>query len=65
MRLNDREFEHWKEGLTIQDVIDIMRFVYPRLVIKVNGKLIKKEEYSSFVLQENDDLKIYHLLAGG
>lgn len=65
MKLNNREFEGWKEGLTIQDVIEINRFTYKRLVVKVNGKLIKKEEWSNFVLEENDDLKIHHLLAGG
>jgi thiamine biosynthesis protein ThiS len=65
MLLNNRQFEHYVENMTIQDVIDVMRFTYPRLVIKVNGQLIQKKEYSNFFLNENDDVKIHHLLAGG
>jgi thiamine biosynthesis protein ThiS len=65
MLLNNREFEHYKKNMTIQDVIDIMNFTYPRLVVKVNGHLIQKNEYGQTQLNENDDVKIHHLLAGG
>ena len=65
MLLNNRQFEHYVENMTIQDVIDVMKFTYPRLVVKVNGKLIQKKEYSNVFLNENDDVKIHHLLAGG
>lgn len=65
MLLNNRIFEHYTENMTIGDVIEIMRFTYPRLVVKVNGRLIQKSEYSFTILNENDDVKIHHLLAGG
>ncbi len=65
MQLNNRSFEHFREGMTIQDVIDVMNYIYPKLVIKVNDVLIEREECITFVLKENDDLKIHHLLAGG
>lgn len=65
MILNNRPFEKWQEGMTIGDVIRLMNYIYPRLVIKVNGVLVEREDCDSFVLKENDDLQIYHLLAGG
>lgn len=65
MLLNNRIFEHYRKDMTISDVIEVMRFTYPRLVIKVNGRLIQKSEYNSTILNENDDVKIHHLLAGG
>ncbi|KUK72597.1 MAG: Uncharacterized protein XD91_1205 [Clostridiales bacterium 38_11] len=65
MLLNDRIFEHYKDDMTIGDVIEVMRFTYPRLVVKVNGRLIQKSEYNATILNENDDVKIHHLLAGG
>ena len=65
MLLNNREFEHYEGNMTISDVIEIMRFTYPRLVVKVNGRLIQKNDYDSTILNENDDVKIHHLLAGG
>jgi thiamine biosynthesis protein ThiS len=65
MKLNNREFENFKDNMTIKDVIEVMGYTYPRLVIKLNGKLIPKTEYSNTFVKENDDLKIHHLLAGG
>lgn len=65
MRLNDRPYPQWKEGMTIQDVIIERNFIYPKLVIKLNDKLIEKPDYTKIKVQEKDDLKIHHLLAGG
>ena len=65
MRLNDRPYPQWKKGMTIQDVIEERNFIYPKLVVKVNDRLVEKIEYSSVRLEEEDDLKIHHLLAGG
>ena len=65
MRLNDRPYDNWQEGLTIQGVIEYMHFSWPKLVVKVNGTLVWPEDYGNVVLKENDDLKIHHLLGGG
>ena len=65
MRLNDRPYEDWHEGLTIRGVMEHMKFTLPKLVVKVNGQLVWPEDYDNVVLNENDDLKIHHLLGGG
>lgn len=65
MTLNDRPYENWHEGLTIKGVMEFMNFTWPKLVVKVNGELVWPEDYDNVVLEENDDLKIHHLLAGG
>lgn len=65
MRLNDRPYDDWREGLTIQGVMEHMRFTWPKLVVKVNGQLVWPEDYGNVVLKETDDLKIHHLLGGG
>jgi thiamine biosynthesis protein ThiS len=65
MLLNDRQYEFFEEGITIKSVIEKMNYIYPKLVVRVNDVLIEKEDYEKTVLSENDDVKIYHLLAGG
>lgn len=65
MRLNDRPYDNWYEGLTIRGVMEYMHFSWPKLVVKVNGQLVWPEDYDNVVLKENDDLKIHHLLGGG
>ncbi len=51
MRLNDRPYENWHEGLTIRGVMDYMHFTWPKLVVKVNGQLVWPEDYGNVVLR--------------
>ena len=65
MILNHKEYKGWREGLTVQNVIDENTFTWPKLVVKRNGKVIWPEEYEITVLEETDDLEVIHLLGGG
>ncbi len=65
MMLNHRPYQDWHEGLTVQGVIEHMKFTWPKLVVKINGKLIWPEQYGQAQLAEGDDLEIIHLLGGG
>ena len=65
MILNHKEYKGWREGLTVQNVIDENTFTWPKLVGKRNGKVIWPEEYGITVLEETDDLEVIHLLGGG
>lgn len=65
MQLNHRGYDGWREGLTVQELIQECRFTWPKLVVKRNGKVIWPEEYGAAVLDEEDDLEVIHLLGGG
>jgi len=65
MVLNHRPYKGWREGITVQDVIRENKFTWPKLVVKVNKKLVWPEEYEQTVLMEEDDLEVMHLLGGG
>ena len=65
MTLNRRPYSNWREGLTIQDVIDENRFTWPKLVVKLNRKVIWPEQYAETLIDEGDDLEVLHLLGGG
>ncbi len=65
MKLNHRDYTGWREGLTVQALLEECRFTWPKLVVKQNGKVVWPEEYGDTVLQETDDLEVIHLLGGG
>ena len=65
MKLNHRDYKDWREGLTVQALLAENKFTWPKLVVKLNGKVIWPEEYESTVLNESDDLEVIHLLGGG
>lgn len=65
MQLNHREYKDWREGLTVQALIEEQKFTWPKLVVKLNGRVVWPEEYGTAVLSETDDLEVIHLLGGG
>ncbi len=55
----------WQENMTIDIILRIMKYTFKMLVIKVNGELIKKEEYGTKNVTVNSEVKIIHLISGG
>lgn len=51
--------------VTVRELLTIKRFTFKMLVIKVNGVLVKKDQYEHFTIHENDDVQVIHLVSGG
>jgi len=64
IKLNNRDFQ-WEEGMTVEDIMKIKKFSYSRIIVKVNDKHIEQEDYATTVVNDGDDVKMIHLLAGG
>ncbi len=64
IKVNSRDFE-WEEGLTVEKLLAKKRYTYPKIIVRINEKLILKAEYASTSIQDGDDVKVIHLLAGG
>ncbi|MFA5524686.1 MAG: sulfur carrier protein ThiS [Tissierellales bacterium] len=62
--INGKEHE-WSQELTIQRILDIKRYTFPKIIVKVNGNLIAKHEYAETLIHDGDEVQIIHLLAGG
>ncbi|HQO10450.1 MAG TPA: sulfur carrier protein ThiS [Clostridiales bacterium] len=55
----------WKEGMTVQDVLDAMKYTFKLIIVKVNGELVKREMYGSYSVPDNADVEVNHLISGG
>lgn len=55
----------WEEGMTIASLLKKMNFTFRMLVIKVNGNLIKKDQYENTIIPQNADVAVIHLISGG
>lgn len=55
----------WEEIMTITRILKIMNYTFKMLVVKVDGKLIKKNEYESTIVSPGADVKVIHLISGG
>lgn len=63
--LNNRPQFFEEENLTITEVLKLKKFSFKMLVIKVNGKLIKKNQYDIQEVAHGDNVQILHLISGG
>jgi thiamine biosynthesis protein ThiS len=53
------------EGGTVKQLLEMKRFVYPRIIVSINNILILPEEYDNTHIRDGDDVRVIHLLAGG
>ena len=63
--LNNRPQFFEADRLTIAEILKLKTFSFKMLVIKVNGKLIKKNQYDEQEVIDGDNVQIIHLISGG
>jgi len=63
--LNNRKETFKNNQLTISELLVEKNFTFKFLVIKINRKLIKKENYKTATIKDGDDVMVLHLISGG
>ncbi len=51
--------------ISVSELLRLKNFTFKMLVIKINGKLVKKDEYESVQIHDGDDVHVLHLISGG
>lgn len=60
---NPESFE--KNEISISEILQEKNYVFKMLVIKVNDKVVRKDEYNNTFVKEGDNVVILHLVSGG
>ncbi|MBN1387661.1 MAG: sulfur carrier protein ThiS [Bacteroidales bacterium] len=63
--LNNRPEEFVQGEITVSEMLRIKRFTYRMRLVKINGKLIKKDEYDKAIIREGDNVQMLYLMSGG
>lgn len=65
--LNNKEeiLDTSKTSLTINEVRALKKYSFRNLIVKINGQLIKRENFDSAEVRKGDNVEIIHLIAGG
>jgi len=50
---------------TVNELLRMKNFTFKMLIVKINGKLVKKEDYVTAMISEGDDVNVLHLISGG
>ncbi len=62
--VNGRAVE-WEEQMTVQRLLEKIKFSQRLHIVKMNDDIIKKELYPTKIVPENAHLTILRLVAGG
>jgi sulfur carrier protein len=64
--LNNRETKiPERNQMTVKQLLDYMRYVFPNIVVKVNGVLVRKAQYEDVLVCDGDKVEAIHMISGG
>jgi sulfur carrier protein len=63
--LNNRDEEFDKETITVSEMLILKKFSYKMRIVKVNGKLITRDEYDKAIIKDGDNVQMIYLMSGG
>jgi len=63
--LNNTPEEFIEEEMTVNELLKAKTYTFKMLIVKINGVLVKKNEYSTAMIRDQDDVMVLHLVSGG
>jgi len=65
INLNNKEVSMAGESFSVRELLEMMKYSFPMIVVKVNGHLVKKEDYERIFIGDGDNVEAIHLISGG
>jgi thiamine biosynthesis protein ThiS len=65
IHVNNREKIEWRDGMTVSDLLDSLNYTYHQIIVQVNGELVPRDSYGTYLVPDGADVKAIHLIAGG
>lgn len=62
--VNGKEVDY-VEGETVTQLLKRMNFIFPMVVIKIDGSVIPRTEHSNTPVPDNSTIEAIHLISGG
>lgn len=53
------------ESISVRELLTMMKFTFPLIIVKINGQLVKKEDYERVFIGDGDAVEAIHLISGG
>lgn len=53
------------EKETVSDLLKRMKYIFPNIVVKINGQLVKRTDYSNTIVNDKSEVSVIHMISGG
>lgn len=65
IRVNDQYDVEHVPGMTVQDLLDALRFSFRMIVVKVNGQVVLRKDFKTTEVPDSAEVQAIHLISGG
>jgi sulfur carrier protein len=66
INLNNRPEEiAGKESMTVSELLDYKNYTFKFLVVRINDKTIKPDQYDDALVHDGNIVQVIHLISGG
>ncbi len=55
----------YEGSLTVFDMLEKRGFVFPLLIVRINGKLVSRDSYKKIPISDEDRIDVIHMMSGG
>lgn len=52
-------------GMTVRDLLKAKGFVFPLLIVKIDGELVSRDAFDQTKVPDGADVQVLHLMSGG
>jgi len=53
------------ENETISGLLKRMKYVFPNVVVKINGELVKRTDFLGTIVPDKSEVSVIHMISGG
>ena len=64
IEVNSRQYD-WVEAENVTGLLKRMNYIFPMVVVKIDGKLVPKPDYDKTVIADGSRVEVIHLISGG
>jgi len=64
-RLNNNDEQYEGETLSVTGLLAFKNYTFKMLIVKINGNIVKREDYPATMVHEGDEVFVLHLMSGG
>ncbi len=62
--VNNEPMEY-RDGMTIQDILDARRYIFRMLAVSINGEVVARKDYKTAKVPDGADVQVIHMISGG
>jgi thiamine biosynthesis protein ThiS len=62
---NPEVIETIQTSITVSELLKIKTYTFKMLIVKINDILVKRDDYSTTIIKEGDNVQVIHLISGG